>query len=80
MNSSKLITFIVAIHLVTNLCVSFYLIAFQLEAKQARQVAKEQREEMKKQNDFIVCILKSQPSARDDVFIEKCRNDTTDSK
>lgn len=72
-SNSKLVTAIVVIHMLCNLLIGAYLITFQLEASRERAISREQRSEIKEQNDLIVCILQTPPTERSDKTIELCR-------
>ena len=72
-SNNKLVTAIVVIHMLCNLLIGAYLIVFQLDSIKQRQAATDQRTELKKQNDLIVCILQTPPSERTDSTVKECR-------
>lgn len=75
-STNKLIAAIVIIHLIANLVASAALISMQLDAIKARKEATSQRMDLKKQNDFLVCILQIQPAQRTSEVISDCRSKT----
>lgn len=76
--TNRILTAIVVIHLITNLLASVYLITFQLDAQRRSEVAAQQRAELKQQNDYLVCILLTQPEARTPEAISTCKAQTVD--
>lgn len=82
--NNKLAWAIVIVYMICNLVSSMYLIFFQIDQAnqriQASEKAAKERQEIKNQNEFLVCILQTPAEKRTDLFIEQCRNQTLSTK
>ena len=80
MQNNKLLIAIVVVNLISSLIASTYLITLQFDAQRRSLVASQQREELKRQNDLLVCILQINPMERTSETVAECRANTIGGK
>ena len=78
--SSKLVNTVIVISMLSNLVASLGAITLLVQSNASRETASArasiERKELRKQNDFIICVLQVQPAERSDDVVKQCREDT----
>jgi hypothetical protein len=69
-NNSKIIMAVGIVYVIIQLISTVAIISLQLDARSNRQV-------IRAQNDFLVCVLQTQPADRTDATIQACREQAT---